>query len=142
MQEASNADEFLTQDTSVEHPPGVTDRPIRIALVGAGAVAQTAHLPAYRRLRKGEQLAFAWRIRNGVAEVFESGRLRKSTSISVGATLSIAIVNGRVQFLKSGQLVYASGARVPYPLVVQAVLIGSSSSVAGATLKGGNVTVR
>ena len=35
----------------------MTDPPIRIGLVGAGAVAQTAHLPAYRRLRKGALVA-------------------------------------------------------------------------------------
>jgi predicted dehydrogenase len=35
----------------------VPDRPVRIGLLGAGAVAQTAHLPAYRRLRKAELIA-------------------------------------------------------------------------------------
>jgi predicted dehydrogenase len=36
----------------------VTDRPVRIGLLGVGAVAQTAHLPAYRRLlRKAELIA-------------------------------------------------------------------------------------
>ena len=35
----------------------MTDRPVRIGLLGAGAVAQTAHLPAYRRLRKAELFA-------------------------------------------------------------------------------------
>src|SRR5687768_18580263 len=33
------------------------DRPVRIGLLGAGAVAQTAHLPAFRRLRKAELFA-------------------------------------------------------------------------------------
>ncbi|CAN5755887.1 hypothetical protein BH20GEM1_BH20GEM1_06410 [soil metagenome] len=36
----------------------MTDRPVRIGLLGAGAVAQTAHLPAYRRLlRKADLIA-------------------------------------------------------------------------------------
>ena len=33
------------------------DRPVRIGLLGAGAVAQTAHLPAFRRLRNAELVA-------------------------------------------------------------------------------------
>ena len=33
------------------------ERPVRIGLLGAGAVAQTAHLPAYRRLRNAELVA-------------------------------------------------------------------------------------
>jgi predicted dehydrogenase len=33
------------------------DQPVRIGLLGTGAVAQTAHLPAYRRLRNAELIA-------------------------------------------------------------------------------------
>ncbi|HUF88782.1 MAG TPA: Gfo/Idh/MocA family oxidoreductase [Gemmatimonadota bacterium] len=33
------------------------DRPVRVGLLGAGAVAQTAHLPVYRRFRKAELIA-------------------------------------------------------------------------------------
>jgi len=33
------------------------DRPVRVGLLGAGAVAQTAHIPAYRRFRKAELIA-------------------------------------------------------------------------------------
>lgn len=35
----------------------MNDRPVRIGLLGAGAVAQTAHLPVYRRFRKAELVA-------------------------------------------------------------------------------------
>jgi predicted dehydrogenase len=59
----------------------VNDRTIRIGLVGAGAVAQTAHLPAYRRLRNGTLVAIcdaesgklrALRERTGVAHAVTS----------------------------------------------------------------------
>jgi predicted dehydrogenase len=57
------------------------DRPVRIGLLGAGAVAQTAHLPAFRRLRNAELIAIcdnepgklrALRERTGVAHATSS----------------------------------------------------------------------
>ncbi|HET6639773.1 MAG TPA: Gfo/Idh/MocA family oxidoreductase [Gemmatimonadota bacterium] len=59
----------------------MADRPVRIGLLGAGAVAQTAHLPAFRRLRKAELFAIcdveqgklrALRERTGVAHATTS----------------------------------------------------------------------
>ena len=85
--------------------------------------------------RKGEQLAFAWRLRSGFVEVRESGKLRVTTGIAVGNLLRIAIVNGRVEFSKDGALVFRSSARVTQGLNAHAVLVSSGSSVAAATIR-------
>ena len=84
--------------------------------------------------RKGDQLAFAWRVRNGTAEVREVGKLRTTVTVGVGNVLRIAIVNGRMEFSKNGVLVYRSGARVTYPLNVHAVLVSSGATVAAPSI--------
>ena len=114
MSSTAGAFEFIVTETTKERWVGVTNN---------------------TNTRRGDQLAFSWRVRNGAAEIREAGKLRATTTLTVGAVLRIAIVNGRIEFSKNGALLYRSGARLPAPLNAHAVLVGAGAEVAAATIR-------
>lgn len=61
-------------------------------------------------------LVFALRLQNGIAEVRERGRYRADTRFNPGDRFSIAIDNGKVHYAQNGSIFHTSTVAIPYPL--------------------------
>jgi hypothetical protein len=75
-------------------------------------------------------IAFAFRLQGGTAEVREWGNYKAETSFSTGDVLKITADSGGVKYWKNGAVFYTSTSPAGAPTRVQAVL-----SDANATLR-------
>src|SRR5207237_421039 len=68
---------------------------------------------------------FAWRFNgDGRADVVEDGAYQSGsdTDANEGDVFQVAVVNGRVQYLQNGSIIYESSRRPSYPLAFAAAL--------------------
>jgi len=84
-----------------------------------------------------DEIKFALRLQNGVAEVRESGAYRSETGFSAGDTFRIAIVGGKVQYSKNGGVFFTSSAAPSYPALVDTSLFDDNAEVWNVQIAGG-----
>jgi len=78
---------------------------------------------------------FALRLQGRYAEVRENGKYRADTAIVKGDVLRIAVLNGKVSYLRNGKVFYTSTLAPTYPLLTYATLLASGSSISNARIK-------
>jgi hypothetical protein len=83
-----------------------------------------------------EEIKFALRLQNGVAEVRESGAYRSETGFAAGDTFRIAIVGGKVQYSKNGGVFFTSSAAPSYPALVDTSLFDDNAEVWNVQIAG------
>ncbi|HKP87893.1 MAG TPA: Ig and FN3 domain-containing protein, partial [Blastocatellia bacterium] len=74
------------------------------------------------------------------AMVCEDGVVKAKTKYKSGNAFRIAIESGVVNYYKKGQLFYTSSARPVYPLLVNASLVNSMSSVSEVMINGAGIS--
>jgi len=74
---------------------------------------------------------------NGTADVVENGRYQSRSDIDYvsGDTFRIAIVRGRVEYLKNGRVVFESRRAPEYPMVMKTSLGSSGSTIRNARIE-------
>jgi hypothetical protein len=79
-------------------------------------------------------LQFALRVQNGVAEVRESGAYRSEIRIASGDVLGIYILGGAIHYAKNGSIFYSSTAGARFPLRVDTSLFDSNATINDAMI--------
>jgi hypothetical protein len=74
-------------------------------------------------------LPFALRLTSGVAEVREYGNYATEVAVAATDVLSIAIVDGRVEYARNGAVFYTSRIGAMYPLRAGAALYTAGAVV-------------
>jgi len=80
------------------------------------------------------ELQFALRVQNNVAEVRESGAYRSEIRISSGDVLAIYILNGAIHYAKNGAIFYSSTAGARFPLRVDTSLFDANATINDAMI--------
>jgi hypothetical protein len=80
---------------------------------------------------------------NGTADVMENGRYMPGSDIdyAAGDTFRIAIVRGRVEYLRNGRVTFESRRAPQYPLVLVTALGSSGSTIRNARIETGGRAV-
>ena len=80
------------------------------------------------------EIQFALRVQNGVAEVRESGSYRSEIRIASGDILGIYILGGSIHYAKNGTVFYSSPTNARYPLRVDTSLYDSGATINDAMI--------
>lgn len=83
------------------------------------------------------QIDFALSLQASYAEVREDGIYRAEVAITKGDVLRIAVLNGKVSYLRNGTVFYTSTVAPAYPLRSYATLLASGSSIGNARITPG-----
>src|SRR5262245_26102356 len=91
-----------------------------------------------------DAIDFAWRFNgNGWADVIEDGAYQSNsdTEATAGDVFQVAVVNGRVQYLRNGSIIHESSRRPSYPLAFAAALgtLGTRLTSARIDTSGRNI---
>ncbi len=103
---------------------------VRLEFTAGGAGLRFVGLGPSPAPGVGTDLPFAFRLENGVAEVREYGVYVTDVAVSPSDVLSIAVVNGRVQYARNGAVFYTSGVAAMYPLRASAAIYALGAVVA------------
>lgn len=84
------------------------------------------------------EILFGLRLRNGVAEVRESGNYRKDVRFATGDVFEVRVEGGVVRYAKNGTVFYTSTRAPRYPLRVDSSLWTVGATVANARIRQGS----
>lgn len=97
-------------------------------IIGFGAGHRTTRLA---------EVHFGLRLRNGIAEVRESGVYKKDTTFVTGDRFEVRVESGRVHYAKNGAVFYTSIRLPQYPLQVDTSLLSAGATIVDALIKQG-----
>jgi hypothetical protein len=84
------------------------------------------------------EILFGVRLRNGVAEVRESGNYRKDVRFAPGDVFEVRVEGGVVRYLKNDRVFYTSTGAPRYPLRVDSSLSTVGATVVNARIRQGS----
>jgi hypothetical protein len=84
------------------------------------------------------EILFGVRLRNGIAEVRESGTYRKDVRFAPGDVFEVRVEGGVVRYVKNGRVFYTSTRAARYPLRVDSSLSSIGATVANARIRQGS----
>ena len=122
---ATSVQSITSGDGQVEFTASETGKEIFCGLNNSNDIHQSA-----------DDINFAIKLSGKKAMVSENGKVKAKTKYKAGNVFRIAIESGVVNYYKNGSAFYTSSARPAYPLLVNASLINTMSSVSNVMIYG------
>ncbi|MFP5264745.1 MAG: fibronectin type III domain-containing protein, partial [Blastocatellia bacterium] len=89
--------------------------------------------------RSADDINFAIKLSGKKAMASENGKVKAKTKYKAGDVFRVAVESGVVNYYRNGSAFYTSSARPAYPLLVNASLINSMSSVSNVMVYGARI---